>query len=98
MMAELSLLSFLILPLAISRVNLEIKNADGTTLSSVILSILLYADDIVLFASSEESLQSMLNIVQIWCEKYRLQLNLSKTNILHVHNKRKAQSKIHFSL
>ena len=65
------------------------ENIHETTL----LNILLYADDIVLFASSEVDLQYLLNIVETWCEKWRLEVNLTKTNILHIRNKRKPQSK-----
>ncbi|VDI73582.1 Hypothetical predicted protein [Mytilus galloprovincialis] len=50
---------------------------------SCILSILLYADDIVLLAPDEESLQMMLNVVNNWCSKCRLSLNFEKTKIIH---------------
>ena len=63
---------------------------------NAIVNILLYADDIVLFANDEEDLQSLLNIVEIWCAKWRLEVNLTKTNILHVRAKRKPQSKFMF--
>ena len=35
-------------------------------------------------------------MVQDWCRKWRLDVNLSKTNILHVRNSRKTQSKFVF--
>ena len=38
----------------------------------------------------------MLNIVEIWCSKFRLEVNLTKTNILHVRPKRKPQSRFVF--
>merc|ERR1712105_184140 len=63
---------------------------------TILLNILLYADDIVLFAENEEDLQSLLFIVQIWCEKWRLEVNLAKTNILHIRQKRKCQSRFLF--
>jgi hypothetical protein len=79
----------------------EIKNSGvGVKLNIedeiTLINILLYADDIVLFAESEIDLQSMLNIVEVWCEKWRLEVNLTKTNILHVRAKRKLQSKFVF--
>ena len=37
-------------------------------------------------------MQSLLFIVHIWCKKWRLEVNLSKTNILHIRPKRKVQS------
>ena len=63
---------------------------------SYLLNILLYADDIVLFAANEHDLQFLLNIVEIWCSKFRLEVNLTKTNILHVRPKRKPQSRFVF--
>ena len=57
----------------------------GISLSgSLVVSTLLYADDIVLLADNEENLQLMLNITETWCNKWRLEVNLTKTNILHV--------------
>ena len=60
------------------------------------INILLYADDIVLLAKNEEDLQFLLNIVENWCIKWRLEVNLTKTNILHVRPLRKAQSNFTF--
>ena len=57
---------------------------------------MLYADDIVLFAENELDLQFLLNIVETWCEKWRLEVNLTKTNILHIRVKRKLQSRYMF--
>ena len=61
-----------------------------------LVGILLYADDIVLIAENEESLQSLLYIVENWCKKWRLELNLTKTNIMHVRKSQKPQSKYWF--
>ena len=71
----------------------EIK-ASGVGLeldSDTFLNILLYADDIVLLAKNEEDLQFLLNIVETWCKKWRLEVNLTKTNIVHVRQQRKSQ-------
>ena len=59
-------------------------------------NILLYADDIVLIASNENDLQLLLLIVENWCRKWRLDVNLTKTNIMHVRSKRKQQSNFMF--
>jgi len=72
-------------------VNIGVEDIAGN-IEGIVLNILLYADDIVLFAENEEDLQSLLFIVQIWCKKWRLEVNLSKTNILHIRPKRKVQS------
>ena len=47
---------------------LDIEDIAGN-IEITLLNILLYADDIVLFAENEADLQFLLNIVEIWCEK-----------------------------
>ena len=47
------------------------------------MSILLYADAIVLIADDEQSLQDQLNYLYEWCNKWRLSINNSKTNVVH---------------
>ena len=64
--------------------------------AAILVNVLLYADDLALMADNEEDLQSIIFIVENWCKKWRLELNLSKTNIMHVRNSRKAQSKFWF--
>ena len=71
-------------------------NVDGGPNIDYIFSILLYADDIVCLAETEADLQSILFIIENWCKKWRLEVNLTKTNILHVRNPRKPQSKFTF--
>ena len=60
------------------------------------MNILLYADDIVLITKDEFDMQELLSIVDIWCERWRLGVNLSKTNILYVRKKKKSRSKFMF--
>ena len=60
------------------------------------VGILLYADDIVLMTESEEDLQFLLYLTECWCKKWRLEINLSKTNIMHVRQVRKHQSRFMF--
>ena len=62
----------------------------------VFVSILLYADDIVLLTSSETDMQDLLLIVEIWCKKWRLEVNLTKTNVMHVRDKKQQQSNFMF--
>ena len=61
--------------------------------SETFINILLYADDIVLLAKSEHDLQSLLFLVENWWQNWRLEVNLTKTNIMHVRSNRKQQSK-----
>lgn len=45
--------------------------------------ILIYADDIVLMAETEEQLQTLLDALHAWCSACRMSVNLEKSNILH---------------
>ena len=47
------------------------------------MSILMFADDIALVSDSERNMQSMLDIVNNWCHKWRLNINVNKTGIVH---------------
>ena len=80
-----------------SGIGIELNiDAIETNIETEVINILLYADDIVLLAQNEPDLQLLLNIVEPWCKKWRLEVNLTKTNILHVRVKRKMQSKYMF--
>ena len=63
---------------------------------STFLNILLYADDIVLMAKNEQDLQFLLFLVEGWCSDWRLEVNLTKTNIMHVRKNQKPKSKFMF--
>ncbi|MES9880684.1 MAG: reverse transcriptase family protein [Sedimenticola sp.] len=47
------------------------------------ISILLYADDIVLIAETADDLQRMLDTMHTWTYRWRLQVNASKTKTMH---------------
>jgi len=61
------------------------------------LSILLYADDIVLLAKSEGDLQLMLNILSDWCSNNHMNVNLAKSNIMHFRTPSKQRSQHMFN-
>ena len=44
--------------------------------------LLLYADDIILFAQSSEELQNNLDTVFEYCQRYKLSVNTSKTKVM----------------
>ena len=46
------------------------------------LFLILYADDQVLFATSPESLQSMLHDIETYCNTCGLKINVNKTKVL----------------
>ena len=55
----------------------------GVNLDGTIISVLLYADDIVLIAPTEENLQLMLDTMNSWCKKWKLTVNQEKTKVIH---------------
>ena len=46
------------------------------------LFILLYADDIIIFAKSPEKMQLSLDILEEYCKRWRLKVNINKTKIM----------------
>ena len=64
----------------------EIKTLGlGVKLSNdLVVDCLLYADDVVFLAPSEENLQQMLNFLHKWCCNWRIEANLTKTNVMHI--------------
>ena len=62
----------------------EINNLNvGIPIDDHMLSILLYADDMVLLAENEQNLQLMIQKLDEFCSKWRLTINVDKTNIIH---------------
>ena len=46
------------------------------------VTCLMFADDLVLFSLDQKSLQSNMNKLQEFCEKWRLRINVKKTKII----------------
>ena len=62
------------------------------------VNILMYADDVALISDSEANLQSMLNKLGEWCKKWRLKVNIGKTNIIHFRTKSQVSTNYSFTL
>jgi hypothetical protein len=60
----------------------EVKRVGGAKYGEILLSLLLFADDIVLVAESEEMLQKMLDVVYQYSRKYRFLFNQGKSNVM----------------
>ena len=76
----------------------EIKDLNvGVPVADIDISLLLYADDIVLLAPNDEKLQSVLNVVHKWCRTWGMEINSKKTQILHVRNYQRPRSINRFS-
>ena len=65
-----------------------LKNSYGIFITEELshLNILLYADDIALFADSVKRLQELLNTLSEFCKKWGLAVNISKTKIIIFRN------------
>ena len=59
-----------------------IENGLGTVVLGRLVPILLYADDIVLLASSSQELQKMLDVANDYACKWRFKFNTSKSNVV----------------
>jgi len=68
-------------------------------LNSLLISHLLWADDLVLLALDQKSLQTQINILQKFCEEWGLEVNFDKTQIL-IFNKsgRRQDNKYKFTI
>ena len=63
--------------------DMHTKNgANGIDVYMFKLYMILYADDIILFANSAEDLQSNLDSLSQYCQRWKLPVNTSKTNVM----------------
>ena len=58
----------------------------GVRYDDEMLSIFLYADDIIWMAETEQDLQNMLLCAVCWCKRWRLMINQTKTQIMTFRN------------
>ena len=65
------------------------QETDGCLLHQVLISILLFVDDIVLLSSSPEGLQRQLDALALFCELRKLTVNLNKTKVMIFNGMRK---------
>ena len=59
-----------------------INGIDGIDIGLIRLFILLYADDIVICSSSSEGFQNGLKQLELYCKRWKLKVNSSKTKIM----------------
>ncbi len=55
----------------------------GVQCGDEMVSILLYADDIVVLGKNEQDLQKILFYTNDWCKKWRFSINEKKIEIIH---------------
>ena len=58
------------------------SNFDGLEVDIVKIFMLLYADDIVVFAKTSDELQRGLDLLADYCKRWKLTINVSKTKVL----------------
>jgi hypothetical protein len=73
------------------------STVEGCLLHQVLISIMLFVDDVVLIASSPEGLQRQLDALALFCNLQQLTINLGKTKVM-IFNGLKKTSNLHFSL
>lgn len=77
----------------------EINNLElGIDIHSKKLSLLLYADDIVMFATNENDMQLMLNTLHNWCKKWRVLINTDKSKVVHFRSGRRPRTSFQFKI
>lgn len=92
------LLSPLLFDFYINSLADDIKQLDmGITVGTKRISIMLYADDVVLLTDNAKDLQRLLDTVSIWCSKWRLTLNPDKTKIVVFRNRPVQEPSIQFT-
>ena len=69
----------------------------GVVCGENIVSSLLYADDIVLLAPNEESLQEQIMEVEKWCRRWHMSLNIEKTKIVHFRKKLRSKQRSEYN-
>ena len=68
----------------------DVKSLElGVPVNEMKISILLYADDVVLLADNESDLQKMLDKVSDWGDKWRIRFNNSKSKVVHYRKRQK---------
>ena len=59
-----------------------LNGVEGIDVGSIKLFLLLYADDMTIFSETEEGLQKGLDILESYCIRWKLTVNIEKTKIM----------------
>ena len=62
------------------------------------MSILLYADDIVLISKSEQDMQRLLDTLHDWCKRWRVLINTDKSKVMHFRKGRLHRAEVEFKI
>ena len=69
----------------------------GINIDDEKVCILIYADNVILIAYTEEELQLLLNCLHRWCERNSLNINIDKSKIVHFRRPSSPRSNFNFS-
>jgi hypothetical protein len=70
----------------------------GIDIGTYLLCVLLYADDLILMAPDVQSLQTMLDRLNIWANKWQIEINLDKSKIIHFRTIRQSETECAFHI
>jgi len=73
------------------------KGVEGIEIGDLKLLLLLYADDIILFAKDAQELQYSLDVLEDYCKRWRLTVNTTKTKIMIFQKGGRLPSNLHFT-
>ena len=63
----------------------------GVNINGVMVSVLMYADDLVLLSQTEDGLQRGINELHSFCTENDLTVNTSKSKLIYVSKRRPAK-------
>ncbi len=76
----------------------EVKDLNlGVSVDDIIISILTFADDLVIIVENKEELQSMIKCIESCCQKWRLKVNTDITKVVHFRSNRKRCTEFNFT-
>ena len=74
------------------------QNSVGFKCSEFDVQCLLFADDLALISENETDLQNMLDALNEWCYKWRMNINVKKSKIVHYRARNHAETDFVFKL
>jgi hypothetical protein len=74
----------------------HIQDGDGCLLHQVLISLLLFVDDLILLASTPEGLQRQIDALASFCDLRQLTVNLGKTKVMIFNASKHPLTDLHF--
>ena len=70
----------------------------GINVGDAKISLLLYADDIVMVAYNGQDMQTILNKLHDWCKRWRVLINTEKSKVMHFRRGRRKRTEFQFKV